>query len=330
MTCNRPFVAVLALAAAAAAMPLSAQAQAPVTATSQVQLYGRVDLGVRHDTTRDPATGRKYGTRLDTATNNSVGIQGREDLGGGLQAYFQLEHRFRADTGSVADPSSFWNEISVLGLRGSWGALQVGRQDGPIFYGLSPDAFYGDYVGGRGERKAGADDKFNNGLMYFSPLWGGTQLIIGTVAERPVAADGREMDRARAAALVYRAGPLMVSGAVSHRFNGDLAWGVGSTYYLGDVQLLFVAGRNDGKGMAGLTDGKRTTLDVGTIVPVGPGTLRAKYNHDKRETATTRNYGLGYLYDLSKRTNLYLTGSHTRITRQGSSTAFDLGIVHRF
>lgn len=315
----------LSLLATVSLASLSAMAQV----TPGVQVYGRVDLGLRHDTARD-ASGSKIGTQVATATNNGLGLMGTEDLGSGNSAFFRIEHRFNADTGAVVDNSAFWSEIAVVGLQGRYGTLQLGRQDGPIYYGLSPDAFYGDYVGGRGERKAGADDKFNNGALYISPAWNGVQLYLGGTADRVVASNGQVLDHAKAAALKYQQGPLMLSAAVAKRFNGDTAWGGGASYDTSVATLLFVAGRNDGKGYAGLSDGIRTTLDIGAIVPIGQGSFRVKFNHDKRETATTRNVGLGYLYDLSKRTNLYLTGSNTRVTGQSATNAFDLGIVHRF
>lgn len=310
---------------AVALLPLAAHAQ------SSFNLSGRVDLGLRHDSAIDAATGSKIGTRMASGTNSNIALTGTEELGGGMAAFFNIEHRFNASNGAVSDPSSFWNEISVVGLRGSMGSVQLGRQDGPIFYGLSPDAFYGDYVGGRGERKAGADDKFNNGVLYMSPTVNGVQLILGATVDKGAPIGGLQPDRARAGALRYSNGAFTASTALAKRFNGDTAYGVGGTYNFGVATLLFVAGRNDGEGIVGLSDGKRTTLDIGTIVPVSAqGSVRAKYNTDKRGASTTRNLGLGYLHDLSKRTNLYVTGSQTKVTGASATEAMDMGIVHRF
>ena len=152
-------------------------------AQSSVNVYGRVDLAVRSES----GPGKNSG--VATGSFNAVGFRGVEDLGGGLKAYFDLQHRFQADTGVAANP--FWDEISVVGLRGSFGQIQLGRQGGPYGVGPDPDAFGGDYVGGRGERKAGAGDKYNNGVTYTTPDMGGFTAGIGTAegdgfARRPV------------------------------------------------------------------------------------------------------------------------------------------------
>ena len=67
----------------------------------------------------------------------------------------------------------------MVGLRGGFGQVSLGRQGGP--FGVAPDldAFGGDTVGGRGERKAGADDKYNNSIVYWTPTLGGFSAAIG-------------------------------------------------------------------------------------------------------------------------------------------------------
>ena len=95
-------------------------------AQSSVTLYGRVDLSVA----------RNLGTDYIVMQNGSgsrLGVRGVEDLGGGLKATFNIEHRFQADNG-VASPTAnaaaaaprFWHGRSIVGLQGNFGE-EIGR-----------------------------------------------------------------------------------------------------------------------------------------------------------------------------------------------------------
>jgi len=104
------------------------------SAQSSVTLYGRVDLSVA-----------KYaGTEAKSMTNGSgsrFGVRGVEDLGGGLSAFFNLEHRYNADTGAqtagpiaasatsnAAPLGRFWAGRSIVGLQGGFGKVTLGRE----------------------------------------------------------------------------------------------------------------------------------------------------------------------------------------------------------
>lgn len=284
-----------------------------VAAQSSVTVYGRVDLGVRHE------SGAAKNNSVATGSFNAVGFRGVEDLGGGLNAYFDLQHRFAADTGVANTP--FWDEISVVGLRGSFGQIQLGRQGGPFGVGPDPDAFGGDYVGGRGERKAGADDKYNNGVVYSLPAMGGFSAAIGVAESTPT--DDR---RATSGFVKYASGPLMVSASLAARANGDDAWGLGATYDFGAAKLFLAVANNNGD----VSGAERKTFDIGVAVPMGAGSVRAKFNNDDVNGVKTRNIGLGYWHDLSKRTMVYGTLGNEKTDGFDNINRFDLGIRHDF
>jgi predicted porin len=297
----------LAASALLSLLSIAAHAQSSVT------VYGRMDLGYRYDSTPG-------GNRHDIAnnSNNALGFKGVEALGGGLQAFFQMEHRFQADTGVANDP--FWDEIAIVGLRGGFGELRLGRQGGP--FGVAPDldAFGGDTVGGRGERKAGADDKYNSSVVYSTPDFGGFTAALGV-------ADGTATQRrGTSAVLRYAAGPLIAMASYAKRGNRDNAWAVGGSYDASWAKLFLAIAQNDGDA-SGI---ERKTFDIGVAVPAGPGSVRAKFNNDDINGTKTRNFGVGYWYDLSKRTMLYTdlglekTDDNKRIRR------FDAGIRHNF
>jgi predicted porin len=91
------------------------------SAQSTVTLYGRVD----------PSIGKDSGTKFKYLQNGSgsrFGVRGVEDLGGGLKALFNLEHRFDADTGASSSASRFWTARSIVGLEGGFGQIVIGRE----------------------------------------------------------------------------------------------------------------------------------------------------------------------------------------------------------
>ncbi len=135
----------MALAVAGAlAAPAAAFAQA-----SSVQIYGRANLGI--DTWS--ATGATAGSGSDFKSRTRIydsgsrlGFRGTENLGGGLQAVFQLESGVNFDTGSTAGQAGTANAStgtlasrdSYVGLAGGWGRLTFGRQS--IFWVNGPHA----------------------------------------------------------------------------------------------------------------------------------------------------------------------------------------------
>ena len=103
-------------AASLCAAPL-AYAQDPDPVTLYGQVYGLLEsVEVRGGST--PVVRRNRVT--DQAT--LLGVRGREDLGGGLSAWFQLETGFPVDS-----PGSFATRNSAVGFQGSWGTFLVGR-----------------------------------------------------------------------------------------------------------------------------------------------------------------------------------------------------------
>ncbi|RMX05886.1 porin [Corticibacter populi] len=316
--------AALSFVAALALVPLASVAQSSVT------LYGRVDLGLRYDSSED-ASGQKYGTRMATGTNSALGFKGSEDLGGNTKVFFQLEHRLNAADGSAANPDSFFTEIAVLGISGDWGTLRMGRSDGPFWYGPGADAFYGDYVGGRGERRAGADDKFNSGVMYWTPELAGFQVLVGTTLTDRASINGVKPKHPLAATLLYKAGAFSGSLGYVKRFNEDAAIGGSASYDFGVLQAFLSAAHNDGEGLAGISTGERTTATIGAGIPVSAvASVRVKYNYDDNQDIKTQHAGLGYWYSLSKRTKLYTTASYQKTEHLKSTRALDIGLLHDF
>lgn len=105
---------------------LAAQAQ------SKVELWGIVDVGVRH--TNNEGAGKDGLTKMigGGMSQSRWGLNVEEDLGGGSKALAHVEHRFNADTGEK-DPTAPFFQLSYVGLQGPYGKLTMGRQWNVLF-----------------------------------------------------------------------------------------------------------------------------------------------------------------------------------------------------
>jgi predicted porin len=96
---------------------------------SSVQVYGLVDSGVARVTNTDAAGhGVTKVPSLSGSFPSRIGFRGTEDLGNGLQAFFVLENGLALDTGTAGQGGRLFGRQALVGLRGAWGSLSLGRQ----------------------------------------------------------------------------------------------------------------------------------------------------------------------------------------------------------
>lgn len=123
---NRIKLSTLALAVAA----LAGYAHAD----DSLSIYGIIDAGVRgatHQptpkaTSSAPASGTSYSMVSGGYTTSRFGFRGKEDLGNGLRAVFQLESSLAVQNGSV--DSVLFNRESRVGLTDGRNSIHFGRQ----------------------------------------------------------------------------------------------------------------------------------------------------------------------------------------------------------
>ena len=114
-----------ALATAGLASPWP-PADAAALSGAEVQIYGVVDAGVAVTSVSGVGSQRHAQRRPD---GFAVGLRGREDLGEGWSARFQLENGFDPSTGRQADDRSLFNYGAWVGLgHDDLGELRLGRQ----------------------------------------------------------------------------------------------------------------------------------------------------------------------------------------------------------
>jgi predicted porin len=108
-------------------------------AQSSVTIYGIVDTGITYtskaqsNTSGPLTTGSKFAMNSGVIQGSRIGFKGVEDLGGGLNAVFQLETGFTNDNGGLqgsdaVTSSNLFRRKSVVGLNGGFGTVLLGRQ----------------------------------------------------------------------------------------------------------------------------------------------------------------------------------------------------------
>ena len=116
----------------------AALASTTLHAQSNVQVYGIVDVGVEYiNKARTSSTGSATGslTKVDSgnAAASRIGFRGREDLGNGYAAVFNLENGLSVDTGAAANGGRLFGRQAYVGLAGPFGEVQLGRETTSTF-----------------------------------------------------------------------------------------------------------------------------------------------------------------------------------------------------
>lgn len=316
------------------------------SAQSSVTLYGRVDLSINKTT-------GSTSKNLSNGSGSRFGVRGVEDLGGGLKALFQVEHRFDADTGAqsagaiAANPGSnaaaplgrFWTGRSIVGLSGSFGQVVLGREYTPAFLmsQLINDPWGWDTVvsgtpgGGLNQLiTGGAIARVrNDSSVTYNVTAGG--LSFGAQIAEATDTINQQRNKPVNFALGYAAGPLSLNFGyerTGQEAAGTAKWmTIGGAYNMGAVKL----GAMVGSGTT-LANASHRSYLLSAVAPMGAGELRASYGQLRNRTAgvnAAKGFALGYHYSLSKRTTLY-TDIANNSAAATSKTGYDFGVKHNF
>ncbi|WP_268750520.1 porin [Paracidovorax avenae] len=345
-------------------------------AASSVTLYGLIDTSIAYAS----APGGRI-AKLDSGHMNGsrLGFRGSEDLGGGLRANFWLEAGINVDTGTSGQNQGagpkFFGRGSLIGLTGGFGEVRLGRTVSTISSEVQAvgDAF-GLGGGGNLQSLQPSTGRANNTLWYQTPAISG---FIGKASYSFGERAGSEAANQPAVGLFYTTDTL--SGAVSYTtlrnptdlttlrwLNSSLAYQFGSFKLFGS----FATFKNPG---AAVTPAVHAALDgnvlfsgfptvgyyagqndrsvsLGVSVPFGASTVLAqvvKLDDRGPLNRDATQFGVAYLYALSKRTTLYadygkvknrngaayaVSGATTQagLSDSGNSDAVHLGVRHTF
>jgi predicted porin len=305
-----------------------------------------VDLGVGKGIGEDS----KF---LANGSGSRLGVRGVEDLGGGLQALFNIEHRFEADTGRIGTTSSsssnngtgvaaqantrFWHGRSLVGLQGGFGQVVLGREYTPAFLQvqLVSDPWGYDTITqpvttsiiGLGLHPIRNDSSVTykisaSGFTFGAQVAEATDSNVN-LPNKPVSF-----------ALSYAAGPI-TAGLSYERPGQEVSttrklMNLNAAYNFGSFKIGGAIARGTTE-----TDLDRNGWLISATAPVGAGEFRAAFGQRKDDVAgggdikTVSGVALGYHYSMSKRTTLYADFARNSKVSD-NKTGYDVGIKHNF
>jgi predicted porin len=317
-------------------------------AQSSVTLYGAVDLALVKargslSSSTQLASNENYTSR--------IGFTGREDLGGGLYAGFDLEAQLNPDTGAglptstnnqpSGTPASLggsqgltFNRYSVVKLGGPFGELRLGRDftahyrnrvdvDPFANQGITSSQAQAGSLGGITNARA------SNMINYVTPptLGGFYGVVNYYMGENPSGAANSSDGRGQSFRVGYRQGPWLVAfsaGRTQYAKTatlGDItSTNAALAYNFGVVRVMGGYYRDKVDRTAPIT-GKGYIL--GLTAPVfGLHEVRASYSRygtDAVGEPTSTKVALGYVHNLSKRTAVYT--NVVRLSNSGGASA---------
>jgi predicted porin len=205
-------LAILAIATFAS----EAQAQSSVT------LFGNLDAGLLYtNKTVNNANGKNAGSQIALINGgeqpSTFGLQGTEDLGGGLKAIFALESGISLANGGYDDDNGgIFGRQAWVGLSGDFGTAKMGLQYSTFNVALwKTDARGLDSFDGSNsllsDSTTGTGAYVSNAISYSSPVFAGftgaVMLALGNVA------GDFQAGRAWSGSLSYAHGGLLVNAA---------------------------------------------------------------------------------------------------------------------
>ena len=341
---KKSLIAVAALAAVGAA-----------SAQSSVTLYGVVDTGYGVVQTKTEQGGvttktRTTGLMSGNLSGSRWGLKGQEDLGNGLSAVFNVEAGFNSVNGDFTDG---FNRRSVVGLKGSFGQVLLGRDYTPM-----------DTIGGGDYFQASdlvtGDDEFGglytaraNGIHYSGEFGGvGVKAFVGYNDEKTTVSGvttRRERTEGYGVGVTYAGGPFMVGAAVQQfrakdavaTYSKNTEYGLGASYDFTAAKLHAHYIAND---FQTPNEKPLQQFGLGVTVPFGAFTLGGQYAYNYYKAGTNskakgHDFVLQGTYALSKRTDVYARAARVDSWKQKTSGAttyktntdsFAVGVRHRF
>ena len=330
------------------------------SAQSSVTIYGSIDMAIAKSNggtagnNGGPAGASKAWT-MQQSNGSRLGFRGNEDLGGGLSAQFQIEHRYTPDDGNAN--AVFWAGRSYVQLSSATaGRVYLGREYTPAFWpAVKSDPFGWDGVGQLGSLQwAGylAPGNPNGGVRSSNSIGYKTPNMGGLTANAAIGlSETTNVGRNNGLNVEYGAGPIYAAVGIERISKGTndrrglvnfaLHYDFGVAKLMGYYARAKVAAATNAHVGTALESNK--VFSLGVLAPVGPGNLKAAVlrldpegNNPNGGSNQTTKYAVGYDYALSKRSFIYgdvgvtrggVTAGATQLT---NNNTFALGVKHTF
>ena len=304
---------------------LGATCSAPASA-SNVTMYGYFDMGYIKESGKDLRMGR--------GQNNWLGFMGKEDLGGGTFATFNLQTRFDPTNGMLEKPSTYFQGESTVGFTNSvLGGIRFGRAMTPLWakkwvfdpwYDSTLMGSLGNYNGDFNSNGVDATDgdyhnysRVSGAVFYSSPNMSGFTVHAEAETEKPELARSRSVG----VSVNYENGPLTSMLAYEKNHNADEIAYIASSWKFDKLTVL---------GSYSYTD-KTQDEDVRSMMLAGNyaiGADKIRFGYGRIRGDSHKN-SIGYNHALSKRTNLYADIYREKV-KDDSMNGVALGMNHTF
>jgi len=319
-------------------VPLAAFAQ------SNISIYGRANLGLdRYSATGSSSGGGDFASRMRIFDSGSrLGFRASENLGGGMEAYFQLETGVNWDSGNNFGQSGTNNAASTgfpasrdsfLGLKAGWGEISFGRQS--IFWANGLNAQTGaNYINASADGLltgvqlvAAPVTRQSNVVAYTSPRMAGVDVLVSFSpnTQEPATYTGSAQTKGSVWGLnvKYRMGGLYVQGDMATNKNKGNVGGttdsgqkLGVSYgYAPGSRAAFIVERLQNKQIAaGINGGTGTIANAGDTLKVSVWGLNLEHSFGQLAAYA------GYFRSGS------VKGASGTTTGNTKSTAYHLGL----
>lgn len=326
-------------------------------------IYGVIDVGMEYFNNAGRRGGSLLRLQSGGASTSRIGFKGVEDLGGGMQSFFQLEGGFLADSGDRSDPHSFFNRQANVGLAGSYGKVLIGRSESTTgdFSINDPLSNHYSWSGAsthmRGDRKDGILGRISNVVKYEGKF--GAYRLGGSYGLGESA--GSHASNARYSAGVQYLGGSVTGVLTFDRQNSKLAFPgydqasniqVSGSY--AQALAKFFAGyrRYARHALTASKDVRSDFVWIGASYLMWPATTvsGAVYHVDLRNDPKGNNgtptmYAVRLSYAMSAHTTFYATGAYAAASNSqpvgvsnavnsysesGAQAGINIGATHRF
>lgn len=308
-------------------------ASGAVFAQSSVTISGGMRLGYGIN-----AAGAK-GLMTNQGSGNTVNVTVKEDLGGGLAAEGALQMRYDMsngvlNSGLTTEPNIGGNAAKAagaentrlfhttrVGLKGSFGAIQMGRIGLDQHWGYTAFGSSGAGVALNPVSAYGSTD--SNQLRYITPAMSGFVAHLATTFKNNnggTLSGGNE--QGSQILLQYGNGPIAATFVNEKLPNGAKGSQLGASYNFGVAKVNMIMGNM--KTAAGVETNDALTLSA--TAPLGPVVLKVGFKND-RLTANNDVNALGLDYALSKRSAVEL---NTWKAKKDAKRSMWVGMRHAF
>ena len=222
-----------------------------------VELYGAVKVSVDMIKTGATSTSDNQLTRV-SSNSSRIGVRGKEDLGDGLSAVFQMELGVNYDgsektvvssvkstsTGTwVSSVATKDTSVNTLSMRNSYaglrheaiGMIALGIHDTPYKMSTGGLDLFGDSMGdynaflGNVNGTANFDLRAKDEILYFSPDWAGftvnlSRSVTGSETDNATSTTNPGNASLTSAAVAWKGGPVYATAAYESHRNGYTSW----------------------------------------------------------------------------------------------------------